>query len=297
MPNSLRIDGSIFLLAAALSLTSASGETVSAHGVVPILAGRAPEYFAVGECLHAETFADPGSWLVQVEPVESATTPRIRFEDGVFDLYMPERGCTAWLKQRFAGPVAIIYEVRCPVETLEDPGIQARDLNNFWHATDPLAEDGLFDPKRYTGRFTTYHKLHGYYASTGGGGRVGNRTIRFRRYPRSNPEGEPLPHIALTEQDGRQDLLIVPGRWHHVQLVIAGGFVQYIFDGKLVYEMAPGDEVTVEHPDGSLTRERYTLERFPAYDSGYFGFRMVRSHHQYRHLRIYRLRPVRAPAS
>ena len=37
--------------------------------------------------------------------------------------------------------------------------------------------------------------------------------------------------------------------------------------------------------------DTYTLEEFPAHDEGYFGFRMVGSHHRYKNLNIHELRP------
>jgi hypothetical protein len=72
---------------------------------------------------------------------------------------------------------------------------------------------------------------------------------------------------------------------------------QYIVDGKVVYEIQAGDTVTVETVvDGerAVIEKVYNDDTFPSYDEGYFGFRLVRTHHQYKDLSIYRLNPVSA---
>lgn len=258
----------------------------------PVIAGYGVGTFKVAELLYETDFSDADKWVLQIQPQpESTLEPRTSMEDGVLDIYAPERGCTAWLNQPFSGPIAITYRVRCPLDTLDDPGIQARDLNNFWHATDPSRSLGVFDAEHYTGNFVTYHEMLGYYASSGGGGKTGNKTTRFRRYPRW-VKGKDVPHVALNEQDGNPEFLIVPGQWHTIQLVAFNGLVQYLFDGRVVYEIKEGDTVAVEDRDAStpaLTQTPYTLDDFPAYTQGYFGFRMVATHHQYTDLKVHRL--------
>ena len=212
---------------------------------------------------------------------------------------MPARGCTAWLKQKFVGPVMITYRVRCPLETIRFPEIQARDINNFWHCSGVKHETDLFDSKLFTGDFGSYSKMQGWYASTGGGGRKGNRTTRFRRYPREI-DGKPCPHISLKDRDGQKEFLITPGKWHTIQLVAFNDVAQYIVDGEVVYQIRKGDSVTIEVPpnqsNGEKTVEQkiYQTDEFPPYTEGYFGFRMVRSHHQYKDLTVFRLKPVAA---
>ena len=129
---------------------------------------------------------------------------------------------------------------------------------------------------------------------TGGGARIGNKTTRFRRYPRWDLNGKDIPHLSLNDQDENPEHLIQPGQWHTVQLVACDGLAQYIQDGKVIYEIKYGDTIVSEsRVDGSSVREEkiYTREDYPAYRSGYFGFRMVRTHHQYKNLKIYRLDP------
>ena len=160
-------------------------------------------------------------------------------------------------------------------------------------ASDPIdPEQGLFDSDRYTGKFSSYDKIHGYYASTGG---AGNQTTRMRRYPRE-VDGEPADHLALKDKDGKPGYLIAPDKVMSVQLVAYDDVIQYIVDGKLIYQIARGDRIRVESRDaeGKATAGEavYDLERFPVYKEGYFGFRMVGTHHIYSKFRVYALKPA-----
>ncbi|VGO16547.1 hypothetical protein PDESU_05138 [Pontiella desulfatans] len=259
----------------------------------PLVLGYGKEAFTVGNELYATEFADPENWVVQVADVDSPTKERVTFEAGMLDLYMPDRGCTAWLNKPFKGPITIVYNVRCPLETEKDDGILATDINNFWHCSDPRNFDAVLTTTQthYHGGFLGYHEMRGYYACTGGGR---NRTTRFRRYPRWK-DGKDIPHIAVNANDGKKEFLIEPGTWHTIQLVYCDGLLQYIKDGLVVYEFKEGDAITVETRDKDNRRQKheetYTLDKFPAYDEGYFGFRMVGSHHQYKNLKIYELVP------
>lgn len=267
---------------------------IPTSAIEPQVLGHGRGVFEIGPLLYVPELGDAAAWHIQVQQSDTPTRERVTFGDDLLELYMPDRGSTAWWKQKLEGPITIVYRVRCPEETLSDPGIQARDINNFWHASDPVGAGGLFDDNRYTGRFTSYNKMRGYYASTGGGGATGNQTTRMRRYPREI-DGEPVPHIALNDRDGQPEYLITPGKWHRVQLVAYEGLVQYIVDGVLVYEIYPGQKVAVEVPQGgnaAMVTALYGLDKFPAYTSGYFGLRLVGTHHQYTDLRIHRLLPV-----
>ena len=51
--------------------------------------------------------------------------------------------------------LAITYDVLCPTQKEPIKGLQPRDINNFWLASDPLDPDqGLFDAARYAGAST-----------------------------------------------------------------------------------------------------------------------------------------------
>jgi hypothetical protein len=262
----------------------------------PEALGYGTELFTVGEELYSTDFSNTNEWVLQIEEKEGPEQEIIKFKDGMLDLYMPARGCTAWLTEKFTGPIMVEYQVLCPLDTINGDSIQARDINNFWHCSGVENETDIFNPELFNGGFGSYSKMQGYYASTGGGGHVGNKTTRFRRYPRE-VDGKPFPHIALNDRDGQEGYLITPGEWHTVQLVIFNGMAQYIVDGKVVYEIQAGDTVTVETVvDGerAVIEKVYNDDTFPSYDEGYFGFRLVRTHHQYKDLSIYRLNPVSA---
>ncbi|MDF7807749.1 DUF6250 domain-containing protein [Pontiellaceae bacterium B12219] len=262
----------------------------------PEVLGYGKDTFSVGEKLYSTDFSNTNEWVFQVEEKDSPEKEIIEFKDGMLDLYMPARGCTAWLTQKFEGPIMVEYKVKCPLETINGDSIQARDINNFWHCSGVKNETDIFNGELFNGGFGSYGKMQGYYASTGGGGHIGNKTTRFRRYPRE-VDGKPYPHIALNDRDGQEGYLITPGEWHTVQLVIFNGTAQYIMDGKVFYEIKAGDTVTVETVvDGKRTviEEIYNEDTFPSYNEGYFGFRLVRTHHQYKDLNIYRLNPVSA---
>lgn len=262
----------------------------------PAVAGYGNEVFEIGSIIYASDFSDHANWIIQIEA--SGNSPyeeKISYSAGVLDLYMPAKGCTAWLDKKFTGAITIVYQVRCPIETINGTSIQARDINNFWHCSDPFEFDALLrsSETRYKGNFSSYHEMLGYYASTGGGGRIGNQTTRFRRYPR-RADSENIPHLALNDKDANPDYLITPGMWHTIQLVAYDGLVQYLMDGRVVYEIRYGDDIKVESEKSgkkSTAVITYSRETFPAYNSGYFGIRMVASHHQYRDLKVYRLNP------
>lgn len=265
-------------------------------GSAPLVLGRGEGLFQVGSLLFREDFEDLDPWVVQVQEKSGFPEARIRTRDGVLDCLVPGRGATIWFRRSLGTRVTITYDVLCPTPDPAIPGVQPRDINNFWMATDPTDPDrGLFDSDRYTGAFKTYDKMHGYYASTGGGGKVANRTTRMRRYPRE-ADGQPASHLALDHRDEQPGYLITPDRWMRVQLVAYEDLIQYIVDGQLVYEIARGDRVEVEDRDQvgrKVKREAvYDLERFPAYRRGHFGFRMVGTHHLYRNFRVHALEPA-----
>ncbi|MGK0186053.1 MAG: hypothetical protein ACI9R3_001836 [Verrucomicrobiales bacterium] len=261
----------------------------------PVVLGRGVGLFTIGKVLFEDDFADLGNWVVQVQPREQMPLPHVKAKDGTLDCFVPGRGCTVWFKQKLKSQVTISYSVLCPISVPAIEGLEPRDINNFWMATDPQGDDDtLFDSRSYTGSFNTYDKIHGYYASTGGGK---NTTTRMRRYPRQ-VEGKPVVHLALKHRDGQAEYLITPGITMRVQLVAYDDVVQYIVDGRLVYEIASGDQVQVERCDAQGRRvmedAKVDLARFPVHQEGYFGFRMVGTHHIYSNFRVHVLDPLTA---
>lgn len=279
-----------------LPLLALSSALLAQADVKPQVLGYGKETFTIGEELYSTDFSDQDNWAIQVSTDNTEFAERIEVKDGILDLYMPKRGCTAWLKKKFEGPITVTYQVRCPSDTVMGDAVMVTDVNNFWHCSDPREFDAILTTTdtHYHGGFLSYHELHGYYASTGGGR---NSTTRMRRYPRW-VDGKDVPHIALNSNDRKPEFLIEPDAWHTIQLVAFDGIIQYIKDGQVVYEFKDGDTITVETRDKDGRRQKheetYTLDKYPAYNEGYFGFRMVSTHHQYKNLKIHRLDPKTA---
>jgi hypothetical protein len=112
----------------------------------------------------------------------------------------------------------------------------------------------------------------------------------MRRYPRVIGTAA-VEHVALADKDQLPGYLITPDVPMRVTVVACDDLVQYIVNGKLVYEMEYGDEVTVASGEDGAAKARYTPENFPFYASGYFGFRTVASHHLYSDFSVWRLLP------
>ena len=278
-----------------IALSALSGGALAQYheNAGPWVIGSAQGRFEVGELIAQDQFENLDQWIVQTQEAKGFPSPRVEARDRSLDCYLPGRGCTIWFKQKLKTRVSITYDVLCPTPEKPIKGLIPTDINNFWMASDPLdANDGLFDPKRYDGNFGSYDKILGYYASTGGGK---NSTTRMRRYPRAI-DGQPAPHLALTDKDGQKNFLITPDKVMTVQLVAFDDLIQYIVDGKLVYEIARGDQAQIERQDenGKRVNEAasYELDRFPIYQEGYFGFRMVGTHHIYSNFRVHALEPV-----
>ena len=259
----------------------------------PVVLGRGVNVFEVGPLVTKDDFENLDRWVVQVEEKEGYPEMEVVAREGNLDCLVPGRGCTVWFKEKLKTRTVVTYDVICPAPEEGMRGVEVKDVNNFWLASDPEdREKGLFDSSRYTGSFPSYNKMSGYYASSGGGR---NTTTRMRRYPRERDGRPARKHIAMKERDGQKEFMLTPGKKMRVQLVAFDDVVQYIVDGKLVYEMAFGDEVAVERNRRGQRYERiedYDDDDFPFYKEGFFGFRMVGTHHIYSNFRVHELKPV-----
>ena len=286
---------SVLCSGALAQTTSGRAEAARARetsGEGPLVRGHGVGLFKVGPLLAQDDFENLDNWVVQVEERSGFGPPHVEARDNSLDCLLPGRGCTVWFKKKLPTRVTITYNVLCPTPKPAIKGVQPRDVNNFWMATDPDDPDrGLFDSERYTGKFSSYDKMQGYYASTGG---RDNLTTRMRRYPRE-VSGKPVEHVALNDKDGKQAYLITPDKVTTVQLVAYDDVIQYIVDGKLNYQIRRGDRIQLEGRDSEgqpVQREAvYDLDRFPVYEKGYFGFRMVGTHHIYTNFKVYALQP------
>jgi hypothetical protein len=282
-----------------LILLTLAALAVTANWVIaednPVVFGYGVGLFKVGSLLTQDNFENLNNWEVQIQQRSGFPSANVVVRANSLDCLVPGRGCTVWFKQKLQTRVMITYDVLCPTQKPAIKGVQPRDINNFWMANDPVDPNrGLFDPARYTGKFGSYDKMHGYYASTGGGGATANLTTRMRRYPRE-VDGRPAEHLALNDKDRQRDYLITPDKVMTVQLVAYDDVIQYIVNGRLNYQIARGDQIQVEGRDGegkpAMRKAVYDLDRFPVYRDGYFGFRMVGTHHIYRNFRVYALEP------
>jgi len=234
------------------------------------------------------------NWVVQLADRDPEIERHAEIREGKLHIHDP-RGCTIWLKKKLSGPVLISYRIVATTKHNSGTDIVPRDINSFWMANsplnrDPYGEGGLFDKKTFDGLFNAYHKITGYYASTGGGStKSNNLTTRLRRYPRV-VDGEHVEHVALTDNDRTPGYQITPDKEHHVQLVAAEDLVRYLVDGRVVYELKDGDEVPL-HKGWAATKSvgQWNKKPWTVYTEGYFGLRSTHTHHIVSDFKVFRL--------
>jgi hypothetical protein len=264
------------------------------QGPYPSLTPLVEERYRIGELLASDSFDSPDAldrWTIQIEPnQQEQAPPDVAVRDGRLEMFLPGVGATAWFSRPFSGPIALVYHAQIPSKHLDGGDLTARDINTFVHAQapEPMAPEALLTHPRFTGSFTTYHSMTGYYASTGGSF---NTTTRMRIYPRQTIDGEAIDHVALTHRDGNPDYLVRPDRWYQIQIIAADGLIQYMVDGRVVYQIQPGNPVPVltANVDDQPTIRPADPESFPVYTRGFVGLRAVKTHHQYDDFRVWRL--------
>jgi hypothetical protein len=210
-----------------------------------LLLARPESGFRNGKLLYSDDFEHGLSrWSVELEK-----PGRVEAKNGILLLDVPA-GVTVWFRPELTGPVRIEYDA--VMMQRGGPNDRVSDLNCFWMATN-------VHPR--TGRFAEYNDLRAYYVGQGGNG---NTTTRFRRYI-GDPELRPL----LPEHDlSAKYVLLTPGVTQHIELVASGDRVQYVNNGRVIFDF---------HDPAPYTH-------------GQFGFRTTFSHVELRHFRIYRLR-------
>lgn len=249
---------------------------------------RQPPMPSQATMLWKDDFENLDRWIVQMEDcIEAARDGVVQVLRGHLEIYAPDRGCTVWFAEKLAGAISISYDWCCPSARLDPPHVAVRDMNCFWMALDPSEPGAILDANRYSGSFPAYHGIQAYYASMGGGGldRDYNQTTRLRRYPRERA-GSPAKHILLCDKDHQPNFLLAPDIWRHVELTAVRGNVTFRVDGRLVYQLLDGEHVPLTIDDHSIGEEVYGPLNFRPYEEGYFGFRLVRSHHLIRNFRI-----------
>ena len=190
-------------------------------------------------------------WVAEVE-----RPGNIEVRDGVLAIDVPA-GCTLWFKHELTGPVSIEYDAK--MIQAGGPNDRVSDLNCFWMATDARSPDDFFAAKR-SGKFADYDQLRTYYVGQGGNS---NSTTRFRRYIGQQDLRPLLPQHDLKDPA----VLLQANVTQSIQLVASGSRIQYLRDGKMIFDF---------HDPEPYTR-------------GYFGFRTTRSHIEMRRFRVTKL--------
>jgi len=205
----------------------------------------------------SEWTSDLHHWLVEQMPGGTVT---VRDDALVID---DNAGCTVWLREKLTAPVVITYEAT--VVSRDGANDRVSDLNCFWMARDPRADDGCpFAPGHSrSGKFADYDSLLTYYV--GYGGNV-NSTTRFRRYD-GTPARPLLPEHDLSDQRFRLEA----NKTYRIKLVARDGVAEFWRDGEKIFTDRDPAPLTV----------------------GWFAFRTVKSHLEIRHFRVER--PASAP--
>lgn len=257
----------------------------------PEVLGLGKNLFSIGDVLFEDRLNKSkvfqSDWLVQMNN-QGDFDRYAKIKDGKLEILDPS-GCTVWFKEKLQGPVCISYKVVVSSERDTGNTIRPRDINNFWMAGEIGNSENILDSNKYTGKFSNYHKIQGYYSSIGGGNiEQSNRTHRMRIYPRVKNKKK-CEHIALIKQDGNPEFKIIPGKEYEIQLVAFNDLIQFIVNNKLVYELKFGMEVSVTTDNIEFYEADYSPAKCQVYNKGYFGFRMTHSLHKYYDFKVYKL--------
>jgi hypothetical protein len=207
--------------------------------------------YRVGAVLYSDDFLSVRNWVPELEKPGV-----VEARDGALNIDVPA-GATVWFRRELKGPVMIEYDAT--VVQKGGPNDRVSDLNCFWMASDARSPGDLFATKR-SGKFGDYDRLITYYVGLGGNN---NSRTRFRRYV-GRQDDRPL----LAEHDLRSAEYLLRGNVEQrIQVVGFGGRVQYLRDGRVIFDY--------------VDREAYTR--------GYFGVRTTGSHLRVRRFRVYRL--------
>lgn len=189
-------------------------------------------------------------WKVETEPGGYVTWSG----DSVADIHAP-KGLTLWNTTLLRGNITIEYEARI----VGDGRIS--DLNCFWMASDPEADDVFANAKKRGGVFTNTYTMQLYYMGYGGNH---NSTTRFRRYngdKRGVADARFRPAILREYTDTAH--LLKGDHWYKIKIEVCDGRTLFSIDGECI----------VDYVDPLPLTE------------GYFGFRTTLAHAQMRNWR------------
>lgn len=218
-------------------------------------------------CLAIAAMAQKKLWTLEAESQQT----KLSWEGTEADIISP-KGTTLWYKEKMKGDVVIEYDARVVVDDNNaEEWNRLSDLNCFWMASDPMADDVFANIHQRAGKFVNSYTLQLYYVGFGGNH---NSTTRFRRYnadSRAVSQEELRPAVINEFTDA--DHLLKPNHWYHIRLESIAGRVRYFIDG----------ECLVDWLDPQPLR------------TGWFGFRTTLSHTQLRNFQWKQLADVGKP--
>ena len=248
---------------------------------IGIVSGALVLLLGVGMALllsKAEKYPDGLSWKAfdSYWSVESESPDyRVEFVGEGVEITAP-KGLTMWYRKPVEAPCVIEYDARVMQER---EGDRLSDLNCFWMASDPAAEDVFARAAERGGKFANCATLQLYYVGYGGNY---NSTTRFRRY-------NGMPDPALLQEYTDPAHLLEANRWYHIRLVCGAP--------------AGSDNSVMAGSDRPSMRVEYWIDGERLFDytdptplaSGWFGFRTTLSRTQFRGFRITQTRHSPTP--
>jgi hypothetical protein len=231
-------------------------------GLVSAVEGIGTQVATAGTIFYADDFRN-GLAQWQVEAQDPATT--VSAENGKLDVYSPE-GVTIWFRHKLAGNYEIRFDATPLKESFKGYPDRFSDLNVFWNASLPGAQEADPTKVELNGALAAYNRLQLYYV---GFGANGNQTTRLRRYDgtaqRPQLAGYATPAEA-TAEDRLGDLppfaRLTADKPVAIRIVSrqadsqGHGLLQFFADGHLVFEYRDGNP----------------------YVDGWFAFRTTKSH-------------------
>ena len=223
------------------------------HCLLPLLLLLAASPSPASEPVAAsasEWTSDMHRWLIEQMPGGTVTV-----HDGAL-VIDDDAGCTVWLREKLTAPVVITYDATVVARVGFNDRVS--DLNCFWMARDPTADDGCPFAAGHgrSGKFSDYDSLLTYYVGCGGNG---NSTTRFRRY-----DGTPVRPLLPEHDLSEKRFLLEANKTYRIKLVARDGVAEFWRDGEKIFSYRDPAPLT----------------------DGWFAFRTVKSHLEIRHFRV-----------
>jgi len=166
-------------------------------------------------------------WFVESESPDY----KLSFRGDTCEIISP-KGLTLWRKEKLYECMTVEYDVMVVDEGMK--GDRVSDMNCFWLASDPNAEDIWTKAAWRSGIFLRCYTLQMYYLGYGGNY---NSTTRFRRYDgdsRGVEQKEYRPAILREYTDSAH--LLKGNHWYHVKIESTAGRNRFFVDDKLIVD-------------------------------------------------------------